>query len=172
MKIFNNLISASLKLKKENLDFEIVVIGKTKRLSVDDINNQLLDNYIFNYRVNFTTLYRLVDSSDFILITLDPDNKKDISYKNQRVTGAIQLSYGFFKPVLMNDYYKTIYNITKENSLLYSNNDFYNIMKKAINLNNNDYKVIQKNLIELENNIYKQSIFNVKETLCSLLNNI
>lgn len=168
---YNNLIAASQRIKEENLNFDIVVVGKSKKLSIKNINEKIKKNFLFSYRINFYTLYKLLQSSDFIILTMDPDNKGDESYKNQRVTGAAQLSYGFLKPVLINEYYKYIYNMTKENSFLYNKNNFYNIMKEAVLLNNDKYKIMQKNLINVEKFFYNYSINNIKRTINSLLDN-
>ena len=165
---YNYLVSTSQKLKEENYDFEIIVIGKTKTFSKKNINGKLKNNFIFNYNVNFSQLYKAVDSSDYILITLDPDNKRDKIFKYNKVTGSAQLSYGFLKPVIINYYFSNAYNMTKENCFLFDKTNFYEVMKKAIVLNNQDYKIMQKNLINLSNRLYHDSLLNVKKTLLSL----
>ena len=165
---YNYLVSASQKLKEENYDFEVIVIGKAKTFSKNNINEKLKKNFIFNYNVNFSQLYKAVDSSDFILITLDPDNKRDKIFKYNKVTGSAQLSYGFLKPAIINYYFSNVYNMTKDNCLLFNKTNFYEVMKKAIVLNNQDYKIMQKNLINLSNRIYHDSLLNVKKTLLSL----
>ena len=114
---YNYIISSAEKIKSENLVFEIFVIGHERGFSIDNINETLKDNIIFNYNVNYSTLYQTVDSSDYIIINLDPD--RDYEFRKEKISGAAQLSYGFLKPVLMNDYFKDIYNMTNENSFLF-----------------------------------------------------
>jgi len=169
---YNFLVSAAEKLKEENLDFEVVVVGKVRIFSSKNINKNMKENFIFNYGVNFETLYNMVDSSDYIIITLDPENRKDNIFKNKKVTGAAQLSYGFGKPVLINSYFKENYDMTKENSFIFNKTNFYNVMKKAILLNNENYKLMQKNLLETTKIIYKNSIINIQKTLDSLIFNL
>ena len=163
---YNYIISAAEKIKNENLEFEFCVTGYVKKFSIDDLKEKIKDNFLFNYNVNFSILYELVESSDYIIINLDPDTDK--SFINKKVTGAIQLSYGFYKPVLINKYFKDAYNMTKENSFIFEKGNFYNVMKNAILLNNDDYKMMQRKLINLTKMIYYYSISNVKKTLNSL----
>ncbi len=163
---YNYIISAAEKIKNENLEFEFCVTGYVEKFSIDDLNEKIKDNFLFNYNVNFSILYELVESSYYIIINLDPDIDK--SFINKKVTGAIQLSYGFFKPVLINKYFKDAYNMTKENSFIFEKGNFYNMMKDAILLNNDDYKMMQRKLINLIKMIDYISISNVKKTLNSL----
>ena len=163
---YKYIVSAAERIKNENFEFEFCVVGHHKRFSINDINEKIKDNFIFKYKVNYSTLYKLVDSSDYIVINLDPD--RDQVFKNKKATGAIQLSYGFLKPVLINNYFKDAYNMTKENSFVYEKANFYNIMKEAILLNNNDYKKMQNNLIKLTKRVQEISISNILVSLDSL----
>ena len=169
---YNYLVSASEKLKNDNLDFEVFVVGKVKQFSLKNINEKIRDNFIFNYKVNFKLLYKIIYYSDFIIITLDPDNKHDNIFKNKKVTGAAQLSLGFLKPVLINKYFLQNYDISQSNCLIYDKTNFYDVMKKAILLNNKDYKEMQMNLNRLVDKIKFKSIINIKKTLYSISNQI
>ena len=55
------------------------------------------------------------------------------------------------------------------NSFIYDNSNFYEIMREAIILNNHDYKLKQNNLIKLSKNIYKNSYKNIKMTIDSIM---
>ena len=165
---YNYLVSASEKLKDENFDFEVVVVGKVHRFSYKNINEKIKDNFIFNYRVSYERLFNIVYSSDFIIISLDPNNEMDKIFKNKKVTGAAQLSLGFIKPALINEYFCENYGMSKENSLIFDETNFYKVMKDAILLNNQKYKKMQMNLIELAEKAKQKSIMNVKETFKSL----
>ena len=160
---YNYIISAAEKIKNENFKFEICVAGYRNYFSEKDINETIKDNFIFNYRVNYPSLYKMIDSSDYIIINLDPDINK--VYKDKKSTGAIQLSLGFKKPPLINNYFKDAYNMSKENSFLFEKTNFYDVMKNAILLNNIDYKNMQNNLIQLEQRVYDYSLLNIKKTL-------
>ena len=159
------MISASERLKKENLDFQVFVVGKYEIFSPNNISKELQENFIFRYNVSYIDLYKIVDSSDFIIVNLDPNNKKDEEFSNIRVTGSAQLIYGFSKPAIINQKFANIYNFTKNNSLIYENSNFFQIMKDAIFLNNADYDKLKNNLIKLSKVIYNKSINNIKKSL-------
>ena len=161
----NYLIYVAEKLKKENLEFEIIVVGWSNSLSPEIIPKYLIKNFTFKYRVSYYELYQLVDSSDFIIINLDPNNTNDNAYKNLKATGSAQLSYGFLKPAIINKNFASIYNMTPENSFIYDNSNFYKTLYDAINLNNSDYKQKQNNLMKLSNSIYNISLENLKLSL-------
>ena len=167
---YKYIISAVKKIINENLEFKIFVVGYKKGFSIDNNNKKLKDIFIFNYNVNFSTLYNIIDSSDYIIINLDPDIDK--AFKKEGLSGSAQLSYGFYKPALINGYFKDNYNMTEENSFIFDKKNFYNIMKEAILLNNKRYKNMQRNLIKLSNKIYNISLLNVKKTINSLLKSI
>ena len=164
---YKYIISAAEKLKHEKYEFEISVVGYKNAFSIKNINEKLKDNFIFNYNVDFQKLYNLVDSSDYIIINLDPDIDK--CYYDQKATGAAQLSYSFLKPVLINNKFKDIYNRTNENSFIFDKLNFYDVMKDAIKLNNRDYKKKQKNLIDLRERVHKISLLNIYKSLKQLL---
>ena len=165
---YNYLISAFEKLKDNNFDFDVIVVGKVKRFSTKNISEKLKDNFIFNYKVNYETLYKLVYSSDYIIITLDPDDKKNRIFKNKKVTGSAQLSLGFIKPALINKYFQDKYDMNEENSFPFDKKNIYNTLKKAVLFNNENYKKMQLNLINLANKAKEKSIINIKKTLNSL----
>lgn len=165
---YKNLISVANKLKKNHLKFEILVIGRTRVFSSKNIPKNLKENFIFKYKVSYYELYQAVESCDYILIILDPKNKKDHIYTKFQATGSAQLTYGFSKPSLINKYFAHIYGMNSKNSFLYENSNFYKIMYNAIILNKRNYKKMQYNLIKLSNNIYQSSIKNIKKTLNSI----
>ena len=169
---YNYLISAFEKLKDNNFDFDVIVVGKVKRFSTKNISEKLKDNFIFNYKVNYETLYKLVYSSDYIIITLDPDDKKNRIFKNKKVTGSAQLSLGFIKPALINKYFQDKYDMNEENSFPFDKKNIYNTLKKAVLFNNENYKKMQLNLINLANKAKEKSMINIKKTLNSFNLNI
>ena len=150
----------------DNLNFKLT--NDNNILFILKINEKIKDNFIFNYRVSYERLFNIVYSSDFIIISLDPNNEMDKIFKNKKVTGAAQLSLGFIKPALINEYFCENYGMSKENSLIFDETNFYKVMKDAILLNNQKYKKMQMNLIELAEKAKQKSIMNVKETFKSL----
>lgn len=165
---YKYLLESSEHLKRDNFVFEIIVTGRVNNLNVRKIPNCLKDNFIFLHNCNYTQFYNSILSSDYIILPLDPNKKFDREYNRYRSSGSIQLMFGFLKPALINEEFKEVYHLNNENSLLYNNTNFYDVMKKAILLSNKKYKIIQRNLIATAKNIYNLSINNVKKTIKSI----
>jgi hypothetical protein len=166
---YKYLLESSERLKKENFYFEIIVTGRINNLNLRKIPEFLKDNYIFRHNCNYSQFYNVIQNSDYIILPLDPNRKFDREYNKYRSSGSIQLMLGFLKPTLINQEFAGIYHLNKENSLLYNNSNFYDIMKKAILLNNEEYKTIQNNLKKTAKEIYDISLNNVKKTLKSII---
>lgn len=75
----------------------------------------------------------------------------------------------FINLLLLNKYFADTYKLDSQNSFIYNNSNFYNVMYEAILLNNHDYKKKQYNLIKLSNNIYNNSYQNLNITLNSII---
>ena len=159
------LISAAKILKNEGLKFHITVVGKTFTFSKKQIPFTLNNYFTFKFNIAYSELYKEVCKSDFIIINLDPDNINDITFKKTRVTGSAQLSYGFLKPVLINEDFANFYNFDYENSFIYKNSNFINVMKNAINLQKIGYNEMKRKLSFLSNKIYNTSLHNMKTCL-------
>ena len=159
------LIETVMKLYENNFSFEIIITGRSKRFLKQKIPECLHKIFKFKSKVSFLELYRDIESSDFIIIPLDPKSKNDNLYKTTKVTGSMQLVLGFLKPALINKKFSDFYNLNNKNSLIYNNHNLYDVMKKAINMNNKEYKILQSNLYKLENKIYNASIDNIIKTI-------
>ena len=160
---YKYLIDSIIRLKEENLNFDIIIMGRTKIFSSKNFPKSLKNIIISKFRASYSELYKLVESCDYIIIPLDSKNKIDNDYKFRRVTGSIQLVYGFLKPAIINENFSDFYHLNSKNSLIYSNVDLYKIMKKAILLNNVEYNNLRNNLRILEKHIYDLSINNIKK---------
>ena len=160
---YKPIIESVNKLQKENFNFEIIITGRSNIFSSENITKNISDKFIFKLKAKFSELYRLVKSSDFIIILLDPKSSYDNLFNRSRVTGSFQLSIGFLKPCIINKQYSKFYNLNHENSLIYDNLDLFNAMKKAILLNKFEYKKLQNKLKLNKNELYKISIENIKK---------
>ena len=159
------LLSAVEKIKNENLKFHINVVGKWMTFTENSISENLKDLFSFNFNISYSQLYKEVYESDYIIINLDPNNKKNEEFKANRTTGSVQLAYGFSKPVLINKDFASIYNFNNNNSFIYENTNFTQTMKDAIIKNKKYYKEMQKNMRILSREIYMKSLINVKKSL-------
>ena len=166
---YQDLILAAEKIKNENLDFEVIVIGRGKSFSKEELSENLKENFQFKFNVIFKDLYEAVYSSDYIIINLYPNYKNNDLFRRNRLTGSLQLSLGFYKLALIHKSFAEFYNMTSENSFLFDNSNYYEIMHRAILLNDQEYKEKQKNLIKLSESLYKVSLGNIKKTFNSIL---
>ena len=114
-------------------------------------------------------MYEAVNSSDYIIINLYPNYTSNDEYRSTRTSGASQLSFGFLKPALIHKDFAEFYNMSSENSFLFDNFTFYEVMREAILLNDQKYKEKQENLYKLSDNLYKISLQNINKTLNSIL---
>ena len=162
---YNYLIKSLLRLNKDNLNFEIIVVGTKRFFNSSNIPKNLIHYFSFKYSVCFEELFKAMIKSDFIILPFDPKNNFDKTFKTIKVSGSIQLSYGFLKPIIIDKNFADFYSLNNKNSLIYENYDLYTIMKKAIKLNDKEYKYLQSNLNDTVQKIYKISINNVKKTI-------
>lgn len=161
---YKYLIESSTKLKNENFNFEIIITGRSSQIKSYSIPENIKDIFIFKKKVTYYEMYKIIQSSDFIIIPLKTNWKNDYEYKTNKVTGSIQIVYGFLKPAIIHREFAKFYNLNDRNSLIFNNTNFYDIMKKSILLNNNHYKNLQHNLQIVEKNLYQSSINNIKKT--------
>ena len=119
-------------IKAENLEFQVIVVGKWKIFTVKNISEKIKENFTFKYNISYSELYNEVNNSDFIIINLDPNNKNDKAFKTIRVTGSTQLVYGFLKPAIINTKFAPIYYFNQENSFIYENSNFTDTIRNAI----------------------------------------
>ena len=162
---YDFLISAAEEIKRENLNFHVIVVGKQKTFCERNISENLKNYFTFKYQISYYELYEEIIKSDYIIINLDPERIEDIDFSKIRVTGSAQLSYGFLKPVLINERFGSFYNFNSKNSFIFEKSNFSNVMKKAIKLENEKYKRMQENLLLLSKEIYSKSLYNVKNSL-------
>lgn len=164
VKNYDLLKTTIVKLKQNGLvNFKIHVIGWFGSIDVPD---EIKDFIIFHGKVNFPTLYKILEKADFMLSLLDPNNKKHLLYTSDLATGTNQLVLGFKKLYIINEKYAKAYKYNDTNSVIYTENDLYTAMSKAIQMPNNTYKQMQEKLKELDNQLYMLSLKNLKDKIC------
>ena len=75
------------------------------------IKANLIDNFIFKYKISYSELYQAVESSDYIILMINPKDKYSKEYKNFKVSGSVQLVYGFLTPPLVHQDFANFYNL-------------------------------------------------------------
>ncbi len=162
---YDGLVNAFAELKNKNLDFEVMVSGRSDTFGVDNLPENLKENFVFKYRIPYSEMYKEVQNSDFIIMTLDPENPNDEAFRATTSTGTAQLIYGFLKPAIIDKDFTECYKLNAENSLVHQTKDFSKCLEKAINMNQEEYSTVQNNLEQTVKSIYSQSLENMKKAL-------
>lgn len=168
---YEELISASDKLNNEKFQFQVIVTGRSQSLNAQKIPNNIKDKFLFNCYLSYYNLLKIIETIDFIIITLNTKNPGDNTYINGRSTGSAQIAYGYLKPCLINIDFSKTYGMNNENSIIFNdlNYSLYFAMREAIMMTNKEYKKKQYNLKKTADTIYEISKNNVKTTLNYIL---
>ncbi|MCL2128775.1 MAG: hypothetical protein FWH35_00280 [Treponema sp.] len=150
---------------KKNFIIKILGRGDIFEYLNEDSDKELYKYFIILGRVDYPVMHKAIESSDFILMLLDPENEIHIEkYLKYGTSGNFQLSYGFLKPCIINEIFAEKRQLNNRNAIVYEkNDDLVSAMSYAIEMNKNSYKEMQKNLRELTNNIYNNSLKTLKE---------
>ena len=158
------LINAIEKLRNKGIDnFKITIIGTLKFGIIPEHLKHYFDIKGF---VDYPTMYKEMEKSDFLLTLFEQNNKEHNRYITNGTSGSFQLSYGFCKPCLIQEKFAMVHGFNNENSLVYKNDDdLADYMEKAINLSQNDYQLLQNNLESFAKELDKTSFKNLKEAI-------
>lgn len=157
---YDCLLDAIRKLKSEKHDFIIKVIGSGKIEFPDDLQ----DTIIRLGRLNYKDMYSEILSSDYIIGGLDPFNEGHHQYLVGCTTGSLQLSFGFHKPIIINELFGKHYELDNS-AVFYKDNDIYSAMKEAICMSDKTYKNMVASLDKLAKTTYKRSLSNLKTAI-------
>lgn len=160
---YDLLMKSVRKLMKMGLDFTVTVIGRFTNEGM--IPKDVRSCFDFKGRVSYKEMFDLVENSDYILMLLDNSSPGHESYKNETVSGNIQLSYGFKKPVLIAEEFANVYRFNTANSLVYSKNDLAEAMIRAIKMSSSEYSNVRNNLGVTAKGIYEKSLDNLRKLL-------
>ena len=148
-------------LDKGITNFEIKVIGNG-HLEIKD--KKVAEKIQCTGRLSYKDLYKNVEKADYLIALLDKENPSHQRYIKDGTSGTFQLSYGFLKPIIINEYFATPHKHTKDNSIIYNNNeDLTTAMETAIKQDKKDYNKLVQNLKTKEKEIYNESLKNMKE---------
>jgi hypothetical protein len=142
-------------------NFRIIVIG---RGSLRGVPTHLRKYFEIRGRVDFSQLYTEMESADFFLALLDPENPLHDRYLTTGTSGNFQLIYGFAKPCLIDAKFAAANGFNAQNSLVYTGNvKLAASMIDAINLTQTEYGAKQQALQALAKTIYAESLANMKQ---------
>ncbi len=145
-------------------DFTVYIIG-----SGDIDIPQNLKEYIQKLgRLDFPTMYSEIEKADYILALLDPLVEAHHSYLKGMTSGTVQLALGFRKPILINEEFAKVYNLSQNDSIIYSSDYLSSAMKQAIQLSNHEYGCLQDGLKSSSDSICRESLESIKRMTCNL----
>jgi len=146
------------KLLRTTTNFKVTIIGKI----IDDFTiPEHLKPYIeVTGYLNFSEMFDYVEKADYFVPLLDSANKAHDRYVENGVSGSIQLILGFAKIPIIQKKFADFYGFNDTNALVYDN-DFYEIMLNAVNMQAGQYSNLQNNLKNYAQNVYKMSIENL-----------
>ena len=158
------LISTVITLHNLGLNnFKITLIGSGK---LDKINVELQKYFEVLGRVDYQTMFDILNQSDFMLPLLDPEVKAHKRYMDCGTSGTFQLIYGLNKPCIIHKTFADIYGFSEKNSIIYEYNDkLSEAMQNAINMTNEEYKNIQDYLLSDVQKIKNYSLSNFQKIL-------
>lgn len=159
---YDCLIDAVRKLKSENHNFVIRVIGSGKM----QIPADLTEHIVHLGRLNYSDMYDEIEKSDFIIAGLDPFNDEHHQYFVGCTTGNLQLSFGFGKPMIINELFGDHYELQNA-AVYYHDNEIYSALKSAISMSAKEYAKMQSVLDKLTDETYTRSLNNLKEAVKS-----
>lgn len=158
---YDYVIDAARKMLECGMDnFCVRIIGSGKI----NIPAELKTHVVHLGRLDYPKMYEEVNRGDFIIAGLDPFSERHQQYLMGCTTGNLQLSLGFGKPMVINELFGEHYEL-KNAAIMYSDNDLFPAMQRAIRMGDDEYQALQDVLAELAHETYDRSISNLKTAI-------
>ena len=134
---------------------KITVVG----FKIPQIPESLRDIFDLKGRCSYQELYEILRGGHAILMLLDPANSDHLRYCSNVVSGNINLSYGFRRPVVIEKNFADCYGISDENGFIYEgNNKLFEAITRAMTISSEDYYAMRKALESEANKKYTESL--------------
>jgi hypothetical protein len=119
--------------------------------------------------VSFPKIWDVYERADFLMPMLNPAEQgrgTEKNYVEYSVTGSLQTSFGFAKPMLIHSHFTESYRLDDKNSIVYDSvDDIADAMERAMNMSPTEYEAMQKNIQTLAADIYNQSMNNLRRII-------
>lgn len=154
------LLNAIQELHNQGLKFQVLIVGygHLKNIPTDIKKHIKLVGHI-----NYSDMYKYVESAHFFLPLLDPNVSEHKKYITIKTTGSAQLIYGFKKVPVIHTKFANFYDFDKTNAIIYD--DLTDGMRDAILLNNTEYSELIASLEKTANKIAQESLQNLQKIL-------
>lgn len=160
-KNFNLLTDALTTLAAAGKDFKVIVIG---RGTLDALPANVRPHIEITGRLDFEQMFDKLESADFFLPLLDPENPAHDRYLTTGVTGSAQLIYGFGKIPVIHKKFAAFYRFNDSNAVIYEN-DLADAMSMVIDMTPDEYATYCANMKATAAQIANESLKNLKEIL-------
>ena len=164
-RFYSYLLVGARNLKNKLIDFKIHVTGMSHSLYKSLIPKDLKKFFHFHGLVRYKYLYKIIEKIDFIILNLFRHNKDDNLFRTFRATGSAQLSYGFYKPVLVEESFAPVYKFSNKTAIIFKNFNLSLAMEIASKMSSKKYTEMCKNIKSLRESIYNISLNNLKKAL-------
>ncbi|SCH85623.1 hypothetical protein [uncultured Bacteroides sp.] len=113
-------------------------------------------------RLNFSSMYDVIECSDFLLALLDPNDKAHQTYLHGITSGSLQLSLGFVKPLIINTLFAKAYTLDCESAVTYEDNTLLGAMQQAMFMSTEQYASIQNAIVRKRDQLRKESLEEIR----------
>lgn len=143
--------------------FTLKMIGKTDQTAIP----KTISGHVQSLgRLDFQELYREVEMADFLVTAFEKHNAEHQLYRSVKTSGAIQLAYGFNKPMVIQKDFENVTFLTETNSIMYDENpDLYGAFLRAIEISMPEYSAIKQELARDTRELFQLSLDNLKRLI-------
>lgn len=141
--------------------FEVKLIGPGQI----NIPEKILPYIKMTGWVDYKKLYTLSREADFIVSLFDYYIEEHRKYLDSWFTGAAQLSWGFYRPLIMQKEFANSYFLTNDNAVLFEKHSLAGAMERAILMEPNDYIKMQEEIRATAQQVERISKNNIIEML-------
>ncbi len=160
---FDILIEAVEALESNGFDnFEVHVIGRGAN---GDLFNGASTKIKPHGYLSYQAMYNVVESADFFLPLLDPENEGHRRYLSGETSGSRQLILGFLKPPIIQAEFANCYDFTPTDAVVYGIEDLAVAMERALCLEPSEYEAMLGELEVLAASVREKSLLNLKAAL-------
>lgn len=142
-------------------DFIVTIIGEGQ-LNIDDSIAPFFD---IKGCLDFSEMYREMEKADFICALLNPTCDFHKKYLNFVTPGALLLSFGFAKPMLIDHAFAEKYSLDDDTAIIYEGDGLLEAMLNAMKMPSDRYVAMGDAIVSLRNKIHDESLHNLKEAL-------
>ena len=111
-------------------------------------------------KIPFSTLFSLIDASDFIALNVYERVADDFS--SIQTSGSKQLSLGFLKPCIIEKSMADYYGFDETNAVVYEKGEFVEALERGISMSEEEYAEMVGALRVLRDKIREKSLENLR----------